>query len=204
MKRIRHVLPSHSLVFSELKWMVHSVRLQNWYIDNMLLFASDGELELPPGPPYLKIFGTSLRNVTDSRARLKSGSGKVHLRRLDLIWVCRNINQLQWFANLLVTIQNDMATLNPDFFHVMIYLTRTEDKEQVPHALRSSTTFGRPNWDGVISAVRRELEAGGYAEGVGTVGVFLCGSAALGKDLAKTCRLYSHGKYSFPFKKEHF
>jgi NADPH oxidase 1 len=142
--------------------------------------------------------------VTKSSARLKSGSGKVHLRRLDVIWVCRNINQLQWFANLLVTIQNDMATLNPDFFHVMIYLTRTEDKEQVPLALRASTTFGRPNWDGVISRVRQQLEAGGYAEGVDKVGVFLCGSAALGKDLAKTCRLYSHGKYSFPFKKEHF
>src|ERR1700734_1645629 len=133
--------------------------------------------------------------VADSRAQKKSGTGDIHLKRLDVIWVCRNINQLQWFAHLLGDIQSDLSISCPGFFHVSIYLTRAEHKDQVPSELRPATTFGRPSWDTIISGVRQDMEAGGYPDGVDTVGVFLCGSAALGKELAKTCRLYSHGKY---------
>ena len=48
------------------------------------------------------------------------------------------------------------------------------------------------------------MEAGEYAENVDRVGVYLCRGHMLGKELARTCRFYSNGKGSFPFKKEHF
>ena len=92
------------------------------------------------------------------RARLKLGSGKVHLRRLDTIWVCGNINPLQWFANLQVTSSR---------------------------ALHASTTFGRPNLDGVISRVGQELAAGGYAEGVDKAGRIFMWFNGLGEGFGK-------------------
>lgn len=138
------------------------------------------------------------------RSRLKSSDQKINLRRLDIIWVCRNIHQLQWFANLLATIQDDFKELDPGFFHVQIYLTRADGKDRVPAQLRGSTTFGRPNWDRILRKARNELEAGEYVENVDRVGVYLCGGHGLGKELAKTCRFYSDGKFAFPFKKEHF
>jgi NADPH oxidase len=145
--------------------------------------------------------------VIDNRSRLKNTDGekKLNLRRMDIIWVCRNINQLQWFANLLVTIQEDLKELgHPKFLHVHIYLTRAEGKDQVPVQLRGSTTFGRPSWDSILRNARNQMELGEYVDDVDRVGVYLCGGHALGKELAKTCRFYSNGKFSFPFKKEHF
>jgi hypothetical protein len=76
--------------------------------------------------------------------------------------------------------------------------------DQVPPELRENTTFGRPDWDGMVREARAELERGEYGEGVDRVGVFLCGGHVLGKELAKTCRKYSDRKFKFPFRKEHF
>jgi hypothetical protein len=126
------------------------------------------------------------------------------MKRIHLIWVCRNISQLAWFANLLASIQEDLTKLDPKLFRCEIYLTRVENKESVPPALRECTKFGRPKWDTIIKMARQEMEDGGYGEGINRVGVFLCGSHDLGKELAKKCRLYSRGKYRFKFKKEHF
>lgn len=130
---------------------------------------------------------------------------KVQLRRVDLIWVCQNINQLQWFANLLATMQQDMLQIDPKCFTVHIYLTRTDRMEKVPVVRRPNTSFGRPNWDTVIGDVRRAIDSGDYLdEQLNRVGVYLCGGHRLGKELAKTCRKYSDRKFKFRFKKEHF
>jgi NADPH oxidase len=143
---------------------------------------------------------------SDCRARLKNNTAqKVMLRRVELIWVCQNINQLQWFANLLATMQQEMSQIDPKCFTIRIYLTRTDRKDKVPFQLRSNTSFGRPNWNTVIGNVRAAIDAGEYIdEPPSRVGVYLCGGYRLGKELAKTCRKYSDRKFRFRFKKEHF
>lgn len=126
------------------------------------------------------------------------------MKRVDLIWVCRNINQLAWFANLLVSIREDLNKFDPKMFRCEIHLTRVENKKSVPPELRDCTKFGRPKWDALLRTARDEMESGSYADGVHKIGVFLCGSHPLGKELAKKCRLYSDRKYTFKFKKKHF
>jgi NADPH oxidase len=128
----------------------------------------------------------------------------VNLQRVDLIWVCRNINQLQWFANLLVTLSTEFGGFDSKFFRVQLFLTRANAKDQVPEELRQATTFGRPDWDAMLKKARQDLEGREYAQDVKRVGVFLCGGHTLGKQLAKVCRRYSDRKYKFQFKKEHF
>src|SRR2546423_14771151 len=80
------------------------------------------------------------------RSRMKNIEDKtVHLRRLDIIWICRNIHQLQWFANLL-TIHEDLKLLHPKFSRP--YLSHSRGTERP-----SSRTTPRIN-------VFRETELG--------------------------------------------
>jgi len=127
-----------------------------------------------------------------------------NLKRLDIIWVCQNISQLQWFANLLEKMQKQITRLNARFLHIQIYLTRSSEMNQVPTLLKARTHYGRPNWEEIIRLAREQMEREEYAWGVERIGVYLCGGHALGKELAKVCRTYTDGKYKFRFKKEHF
>jgi hypothetical protein len=102
--------------------------------------------------------------------------------------------------------QDEWNELDPKFFRVQLYLTRTDQMDVVPVTLRQNTTLARPEWDRLIRDVRGQLEDETYVEGVSLkrVGVYLCGGHTLGKELAKTCRFYTNGQYHFRFKKEHF
>jgi NADPH oxidase len=176
------------------------------YREQAVLCVGAG-IGITPWASVLKdIWYTAVGEESDYRARLKNNTAqKVMLRRVELIWVCQNINQLQWFANLLATMQQEMSQIDPKCFTIHIYLTRTDRKDKVPFQLRSNTSFGRPNWNTVIGNVRAAIDAGEYMdEHPSRVGVYLCGGYRLGKEIAKTCRKYSDRKFRFRFKKEHF
>ncbi len=74
---------------------------------------------------------------------------------------------------------------------------------------------GRPRWDRIFRKVRAEAEAGpppapaAAQDGVGApvqaeVGVFLCGPAAIGKQLKAQARKHTTKQTLFVFKTEHF
>jgi len=75
--------------------------------------------------------------------------------------------------------------------------------------LESHTHYGRPNFNDVLSKLKRAIESGRYLPGsernlVTNVGVYYCGPAALAKNLKVACNNTNSDGIKFCFHKEHF
>ncbi|XP_028655629.1 cytochrome b-245 heavy chain [Erpetoichthys calabaricus] len=135
------------------------------------------------------------------------------LKRIYFYWVCRETNAFEWFADLLRSLEAQMAEKgNADFLSYNIYLTKWDDNEAAHFALthdekkdpitglEKKTLYGRPNWE-------NEFKTIGSNHTNTKVGVFLCGPEALAKTLSKQCNSSSDANplgVQFIFNKENF
>src|ERR1043165_9774984 len=120
------------------------------------------------------------------------------LRRVEFFWICRDTHSFEWFQSLLKTLEK--TQLEDGFLKFHIYLTSKLRESTIQNIvindvsssydpltdLESHTHYGRPNFNDLLSKLKRSIESGRYLPGsernlVTNVGVYYCGPAALAK-----------------------
>ena len=135
-----------------------------------------------------------------------SKPGERDIRRVDFHWSVRDKNQLLWFADLLnraeILAEKDGSNLTLNIHahvtaarmsistHVFRYLLDSYRTVDYPYSaltgLRSSAHFGRPDYSRIMLDYYNDLAAQGWT---GRVGVFFCGPAVIGTQLADQCSI---------------
>lgn len=153
------------------------------------------------------------------------------LRRVEFVWVCRDMASFEWFQALLASLeaQSDAeAAAAPggvEFLRIHTYLTQRLGLDDATNivlnsvgmerdpltGLGSRTNFGRPNFRKLLGGLRDGIVVEGGVGGVALggrrhtdVGVYFCGPGAAARDLKKACREATGGGVRFRFWKEHF
>jgi NADPH oxidase len=128
------------------------------------------------------------------------------LRRVEFVWVCRDITSFEWFQALLSSLETQSAEsegLAGDgrgFLRIHTYLTQKLDIDTTQNIvlnslgtdvdplteLKSRTNFGRPNFFKMFTTMRDGILDQTYLVGSEgnmrtTVGVYFCGPSAAGK-----------------------
>lgn len=115
------------------------------------------------------------------------------LRKVDFVWVNRDIGSFEWFLEVLAELEAEQQVVGAameTFLSLHLYKTGTTPlSPSLP--LASSIRTGRPDWDKVFSGIRESR--------VGKVCVFYCGPPSLVGILKEKCI-----KYKFEFKREMF
>ncbi|XP_037379016.1 NADPH oxidase 4 isoform X6 [Talpa occidentalis] len=124
------------------------------------------------------------------------------LRRLYFIWVCRDIQSFQWFADLLCVLHNKFWQENrPDYVNVQLYLSQTDGLQKIIgekyEALNSRLFIGRPRWKLLFDEIAKCNRGK-------TVGVFCCGPNSISKTLHKLSNRYNFYGTRFEYNKESF
>ncbi|CAF0939026.1 unnamed protein product [Didymodactylos carnosus] len=136
------------------------------------------------------------------------------LKKVDFIWVNREMQEFLWFLNLLVDFENEQeAYLNDiekereDDLRQDQYITRilTENiyyertKRDLYTNLKSRTNHGRPKWNSLFSKIQADNQA--LFKNKSDVHVFFCGPPAMAKTIKTYC---TSPTYKFKFHKELF
>ncbi|KAJ2080510.1 hypothetical protein H4R24_003030 [Coemansia sp. RSA 988] len=135
------------------------------------------------------------------------------VRKVYFVWVCRDVQALEWFQDLLAALDEEDIG---DILEIRTYLTGIMPVEQIrnialyqdpngPDAVtglfRSPTYYGRPNFDSIFEDIGRRTPG---AE----IGVFFCGPKPMGRSLRKISRKwtneYKYTNTKFVFHKENF
>jgi NADPH oxidase len=120
--------------------------------------------------------------------------------RVYFYWIVRSQEELRWFGDLLAAAARGPAQ---DIIEVNVFMTGEVELSQVEPLTCTTRHFcGRPNW-GRIFKENRARHTGEH------VGVFLCGSPAIGKELSAQSIKHSDAPNSqsctrFTFYKEYF
>eukprot|EP00058_Branchiostoma_floridae_P002586 XP_002588074.1 hypothetical protein BRAFLDRAFT_83074 [Branchiostoma floridae] len=132
---------------------------------------------------------------------LNEGTKSSRLRRLYLVWVCKNITSFLWIARVLCSLQRQAWNENrPDFLNIHLHLTRSRDVQILEREypfLNSRIHVGRPQWRHIFDEVAR------YNPRT-SVGVFLCGPKGMSKGVKKICLKKNKFHTKFEFHKENF
>nr|XP_032628022.1 NADPH oxidase 1 [Chelonoidis abingdonii] len=134
-------------------------------------------------------------------------------KKIYFYWLCRDTGAFAWFNDLLASLEQEMEKSGKTgFLNYRLFLTgwdnsvagqaafNFDNDTDVVTGLKQKTSFGRPMWSNMFSAVAT-------AHPRSVVGVFLCGPQALAKSLQKCCHQYSSldpRKVKFYFNKENF
>ncbi|KAK4292137.1 hypothetical protein Pmani_035075 [Petrolisthes manimaculis] len=115
------------------------------------------------------------------------------LRKVDFVWVNRDLGSFEWFLGLLASLEAEQRVSGAamcSFLNLHLYKTGLAPlSPALP--LASSIKTGRPDWDKVFSGIRESR--------AGKVCVFYCGPPSLVAPLREKCI-----KYKFEFKREMF
>nr|XP_053626979.1 NADPH oxidase 5-like [Cherax quadricarinatus] len=115
------------------------------------------------------------------------------LRKVDFVWVNRDIGSFEWFLEVLADLESEQRVIGAameTFLSLHLYKTGVAPlSPTLP--LASSIRAGRPDWDKVFGGIRESR--------VGKVCVFYCGPPSLVGLLREKCI-----KYKFEFKREMF
>jgi len=123
-------------------------------------------------------------------------------KKIHFYWIVRSQDELDWFGGLLGSAlkgpARELIEMNA-FMTGEIELSKIKDLEYLNS---NNQFFGRPNW-GRIFKKSREAHQGEH------VGVFLCGSPLIGKELGEQSAKHTDppgapGATRFSFFKEHF
>ncbi|GAO51065.1 hypothetical protein SAICODRAFT_65528 [Saitoella complicata NRRL Y-17804] len=166
-----------------------------------------------------------LKNIWHNRRLYMQGrrSKASPLRRIEFVWICRDIASFEWFQVLLSALERDLGEIEDLQLNIHIYLTQRLDTDTAANIminsagaqtdpltrLRARTRFGRPNWSSIFLGMREGIERGTYLPGregslKTEVGVYFCGPGPLGKTLKEEAKKASSEEVVFPFWKEHF
>ncbi|XP_062873232.1 NADPH oxidase 4 [Trichomycterus rosablanca] len=124
------------------------------------------------------------------------------LQRLYFVWVCRDLQCFQWFADLLCIVHHKLWAENrPDFLNIRLYLTNSQELKSFTwdnySPLSSRLLTGRPSWRNLFQEI-------GRANNHKKVGVFCCGPKSISSELHKLCNSFSASGTVFEFNKESF
>ena len=152
----------------------------------------------------------------------------VSLIRVEVIWICRDPSEFEWFHTLLQELESTTTSSaqlhNPDrtdFLKLGVYLTKLHTPDEIKNlvlndggrdsitGLTTRTHFGRPNFSTILSNVKIGLRDGNYIAGykrraVTKVGVYYCGPDTAGRSLKNACREVGSKDIKFEFHKERF
>jgi len=147
----------------------------------------------------------------------------MRLRRVEFIWVCRDMSSFEWFQTLLSSLERQSNGQSKDFLRIHTYLTQKLDVDTAQNIvlnsvgqpvdpltqLRTGTQFGRPDFKRLFSAMRDGIMDHSYIAGLeGTlrtnVGVYFCGPSVAAREIKKACGGASSKDVRFKFWKEHF
>lgn len=159
-------------------------------------------------------------------------NAKSRLKRVEFLWVCKDVSSFEWFQNLLSQLEKQTngekrgpsgGQLGPDFLKIHTYLTQKIDVDTAQNIvlnsvgseldplteLRSRTNFGRPNFKRFLGAMKDSIVQGTYMPGLeGTlrtnVGVYFCGPSVAARDIRQACRAVSTPEVKFSFWKEQY
>ncbi|XP_073441852.1 NADPH oxidase 3 [Dendrobates tinctorius] len=137
----------------------------------------------------------------------------IGLKKVYFYWLCRDTHSFEWFADLLISLEEQMSEQGKtDFLSYHLFLTGW-DENQASHialhgdndldvitGLRHKTNFGRPNWN-------KEFRYIADSHTGCSIGVFFCGPKPLSKILKSMCRLHSSSDprgVHFHYNKENF
>nr|XP_033794389.1 NADPH oxidase 3 isoform X2 [Geotrypetes seraphini] len=137
---------------------------------------------------------------------------ELKLQKVYFYWICRDTCAFEWFADLLLSLEAQMAEKGRvHFLSFHLFLTKWDESQAMHFAinydikldvitgLRQKTFYGRPNWDNEFKQIADNHPS--------NIGVFFCGPQALSKILHKMCASYSSinpkGVY-FHYNKENF
>lgn len=89
-------------------------------------------------------------------------------------WLCRSQEEFEWFHQLL---RDALKGASADRFEVNLFQTGTVELSEVENFGDGSRQFfGRPNWGRILPTLANKYPGD-------SVGVFLCGPAAIREDL---------------------
>uniref|UniRef100_A0A3B1IKG1 NADPH oxidase 4 n=1 Tax=Astyanax mexicanus TaxID=7994 RepID=A0A3B1IKG1_ASTMX len=130
------------------------------------------------------------------------GWSQYRLRRLYVVWVCRELQCFYWFANLLCDLHHKLWEENrPDYLNIRLYLTNTQQlqsfSEERFRLLSSRLLIGRPRWKDIFGEIGRSNQHK-------KVGVFCCGPKSVSRELHKLCNSFSASGTVFEYNKESF
>ena len=134
------------------------------------------------------------------------------LKKVDFIWINRNVNSFEWFVDLMSQLEHEQAEQGGQlnrFLDLHMYNTSALRKDDMKGfalqmamdllyakeerdlltGLKARTIPGRPNWDDVFRKIKLQMK--------GEVTVFYCGNPSLANTLKYKCE-----QYGFIFRKE--
>lgn len=150
------------------------------------------------------------------------GGSDMRLRRVEFIWVCRDISSFEWFQTLLSSLERQGGANSTDFLRIHTYLTQRLDVDTAQNIvlnsvgmevdpltqLRTGTQYGRPDFPKLFATMRDGIMDQSYIGLEGTlktnVGVYFCGPSVAARDIRKACNAASTPEVNFGFWKEHF
>uniref|UniRef100_F6YS00 NADPH oxidase 4 n=1 Tax=Ciona intestinalis TaxID=7719 RepID=F6YS00_CIOIN len=149
--------------------------------------------------PYASVLNALLKDE-DLFSRMK-------LKRLYLIWSCKDPRSFSWFASLIRDVQIVLWKRNcPDLLSVRLHITgsNTLQSEESGDQLLSDiqgchVAYGRPDVTQVFEEIRTAAQ---YQRS--TVGVFCCGHRLLVSSVKHHCLKTKSSKVKFLFNKEAF
>lgn len=160
-----------------------------------------------------------LKNIWHRR----NNGDSMRLRRVEFLWVCRDMSSFEWFQNLLKSLEKQSNTGGTDFLRIHTYLTQRLDIDTAQNIvlnsigteldpltqLRTGTHFGRPDFPKLFAAIRDGIKDQTYLSRIdGTekpnVGVYFCGPSVAARSIKKACEDVSTPEVEFGFWKEHF
>ncbi|KAJ1943460.1 hypothetical protein FBU59_002905 [Linderina macrospora] len=135
------------------------------------------------------------------------------VQKVYFLWVCRDVQSLEWFQDLLAALDEEDIG---DTLEIRTYLTGqmpvdkinnialyhdSDAADPITGLVQSPTYFGRPNFDNIFNDIGRRNP--------GTdVGVFFCGPKLMGRSLRRTANHWTKElrsiKTKFIFHKENF
>jgi NADPH oxidase len=150
------------------------------------------------------------------------------LKRIELVWVCRDTKAFGWFQTLLSSLEAQAAAAAtyykaPNFLRFRVYLTGNLDANTMANlylnsveagleldpvtGLRTSTNYGRPDFTRLLATIRDEAVDDmklRRTKGL-QVGTYYCGPHSLGDSVAVACtELSKNSRVKFRFWREHF
>lgn len=162
-----------------------------------------------------------LKNIWHKRDN--PGSTPLRLRRVEFIWVCRDISSFEWFQNLLSSLERQSDSKSHEFLRIHTYLTQRLDVDTAQNIvlnsvgmevdpltqLRTGTQYGRPDFPKLFTTMRDGIMDQSYITGLeGTlrtnVGVYFCGPSAAARSIRKACATASTPEVNFGFWKEQY
>ncbi|KAL9126773.1 MAG: hypothetical protein Q9217_004221 [Psora testacea] len=124
----------------------------------------------------------------------------IQLSKVYFFWICRDFDSFEWFKSLILAIEAQDLDDRIEIHTVRnqaIYSDDADEVEQHFSGLQQGTKPGRPDWDDILTSLRRIHAAS-------DIGVFHAGPRRLADDLRIKCKKYSDKDSKFAWKENQF